>query len=90
MHRSWKSTQKSYQEMKAQLEMAYEEIKKLKRENLMIEEKTLEELKSTESVELQRLVESINIGGNEMERRLGESTRMLVTERIERMRSVRI
>lgn len=74
--------------MKAQLEMAYGEIQSLKKENLMIEERTLEELKQTESVELQRLVESINVEGSEMERRLGEATRMLVTERMERMRLV--
>ncbi|CCD72561.1 uncharacterized protein CELE_Y47G6A.17 [Caenorhabditis elegans] len=89
IHKSWKSTQKSYQEMKAQLEMAYGEIQSLKKENLMIEERTLEELKQTESVELQRLVESINVEGSEMERRLGEATRMLVTERMERMRFTR-
>lgn len=89
MHKSWKSTQKSYQEMKAQLGMAYDEIKKLKHEKITIEEKTFEEMKNTESIELQRLVESINMGGTEIERRMGEATRMLVTERIERMRFTR-
>ncbi|PIC55732.1 hypothetical protein B9Z55_000884 [Caenorhabditis nigoni] len=89
MQKSWKSTQTSYQEMKTQLELAYTEIKKLKKENMMIEEKTLDELKSTELVELQRLVETINVGGTEMERRMGEATRMLVTERMERMRFTR-
>ncbi|ULU10080.1 hypothetical protein L3Y34_014427 [Caenorhabditis briggsae] len=89
MQKSWKSTQTSYQEMKTQLELAYTEIKKLKKENMMVEEKTLDELKCTELVELQRLVETINVGGTEMERRMGEATRMLVTERMERMRFTR-
>lgn len=86
MHKSWKSTQKMYLEMSSQLEMAYDEIKKLKKENMTIEERTLNELKDTESEELQRLVESINVGGSELERRMGEATRKLVTERMERMR----
>uniref|UniRef100_A0A8R1DZA6 Major sperm protein n=1 Tax=Caenorhabditis japonica TaxID=281687 RepID=A0A8R1DZA6_CAEJA len=89
MSTSWKSTQKTYHEMKAQLEFAYLEIRELKKENLTVEERTLNELKEQESVELRRLVESINVGGSELERRMGEATRMLVTERIERMRSTR-
>ncbi|CAB3408507.1 unnamed protein product [Caenorhabditis bovis] len=86
MERSWKLTKKAHGEMKAQLKLAYDEIAKLKEEQLLIEERVINETKENESLELQRLVESINVGGNELERKMGEATRKLIMERVERIR----
>ncbi|CAI5437907.1 unnamed protein product [Caenorhabditis angaria] len=89
LHNNWKLTQKSNLELKSQLEMAYEEVKNAKKERIKVEESIEKEMNYTEGIELQRLVESINIDGTEMERRLGEVTRKLITEKMERIRLTR-
>ncbi|CAD6186323.1 unnamed protein product [Caenorhabditis auriculariae] len=77
---------KSTEQLKAQLNLAYDEIRELKRDHDNIVEKTLLEARKTEESQLRALVDSL---GNQTEQQNGEATRRLVIERIERIRLAR-
>ncbi|PAV67516.1 hypothetical protein WR25_06679 [Diploscapter pachys] len=86
MGRVENESKKKFDEMKTELKMAYEQIGSLEKLKVEMPEKMLDEMQKIEDSEVKRLVDSIRIGGTELERRMAEVTRKFISERVQRIR----